>query len=170
MELQAMPVLIDHFRETMEGKFENSAAWITDGRKDSGVFGSIAPLSHQQAFAAPVPGARSVAAHTEHLRFSLDLMFERMQGNNPKADWQGSFNLPPASAEAWTGLQSELHRAYAAVLEVLQLQRSTPVENMPPLHVAGLSALTAHNAYHLGAIRQIAKVVQGRSGGSPKLA
>jgi hypothetical protein len=40
-----------------------------------------------------------------------------------------------------------------------QQQRTLPPEKWPPIHVAGLAAVTAHNAYHLGAIRQIARVV-----------
>jgi hypothetical protein len=128
------------------------------------VLGLIETLTPEQAFATPPgrrPGARSIAAHAEHLRFALDLTLQRLRGNDPPADWAGSFNVPPASAEAWSTLKRELRRAYDAILGHLQRSRDTPVGEMPPIHVVGLAATIAHNAYHLGAIQQMAKAVRG---------
>lgn len=49
------------------------------------------------------------------------------------------------------------------MLAFLQERRAVPVQDWPTIHLAGLAAITAHNAYHLGAIRQIARVVRGRN-------
>jgi len=38
-------------------------------------------------------------------------------------------------------------------------RKSTPITDWPSLHVAGLTAMIGHNSYHLGAIRQIARIV-----------
>lgn len=159
MNISVMPGLIDLYRETFEGKVGENGPFITDGKPTDAVFETIAPLSFEQAFAAPVPGGKSVAAHVKHLHFSLDLLHQRMQGADPKADWKSSFIVPPASATAWRALQDELRTAYSAVLGVIEQQRQTPVEKMLPLHVVGLAATVAHNAYHLAAIRQIIQVV-----------
>jgi len=46
------------------------------------------------------------------------------------------------------------------MLAILQESRSKPVQDIPPINLVGLAATIAHNAYHLGAIRQIAQVVR----------
>jgi hypothetical protein len=162
MNVDVIPTLIEQFRETFEGEVRPGSCWITDGRPDCGVFGVIETLSVEDAFAEPTPGGKSVAAHVEHLRFSLDLMIERCQSKDPRPDWKSSFNIPPASADAWASLQTELRRAYDGVLEIINAQRDTPPQDWQPIHLVGLAAITAHNAYHLGSIRQIARVVQSR--------
>ena len=160
MDIDAVPTLIDQYRETFEGEVTPGMCWITDGRPDTAIFGTIAPLTYEQAFARPAPGGKTVAAHVEHLRFTLDLTVRRLNGENPPADWKSSFITPPPSAEAWAHLQSELRRAYGEVLSILQRSRNLAPDDWPPIQLVGLSALTAHNAYHLGAIRQIANVVR----------
>jgi hypothetical protein len=159
MTIDLIPTLIDQFRETFEGSVAPGMTWITDGPPDSALLGTLDALSPSQAFAPPAPGGLPAAAHAAHLRFALDLTLQRLGGHNPQADWPASFAVPPASPESWTSLRHDLRRAYAAVLSFLQSRRQTPVNDWPPLHLAGLCAMTAHNAYHLGAIRQIAKVV-----------
>jgi len=159
-----MPTLIDQFRETFEGEVQPGMCWITDGRRETAVLGLIDGLTSEQAFATPPgrkPGARSIAAHVEHLRLALDWTLERMHGRNPETDWANSFNVPTASPEAWATLQREVRRAYDAVLAFIQRSRRTRVQDMPPIHVAGLAAMIAHNAYHLGAIQQMAKAIRG---------
>jgi hypothetical protein len=163
MHVEVMPTLIDQFRETFEGETQKGMTWITDGGAGSAIFGIVDSLSPAEAYAAPTPGARSIAAHVEHLRFSLDLTHERMLGKDPKADWASSFNLPGGASDAsWNTLKGELRRAYDAVLGVIEKDRQTPPEKMVPLYLVGLAAMTAHNAYHLGAIRQMVKAVRAR--------
>ena len=158
MNIEVIPTLIEQFRETFEGEVPSGRCWITDGRKDAAVLGTIEALSAEEAFAAPVPGGRSIAAHVAHLRFSLDLTAERLTGKNLSADWAVSFDVPAASAETWKALQQDLRRAYEALLAILHQQQATPLTDWPPINVVGLSAMTAHNAYHLGAIRQLARM------------
>ena len=160
MNIDAVPTLIDQYRETFEGEVTPGMCWITDGPADSAVFGTIDALTAEQAFASPVPGARSIASHVAHLRFALDLTGERMRGANPPADWAGSFDVADRSPQGWEALKRDLRRAYEAVLAVLRESRGKPVQELPPINLVGLAAMTAHNAYHLGAIRQIARVVR----------
>src|SRR6478609_3819723 len=97
MDIDPIPTMIDQFRETFEGEVTAGQCWITDGRADSGVFGTLEPLTNDEAQAAPVADARSVAAHIEHLRFSLELTASRLRGEDPHADWSSSFNVRNAS-------------------------------------------------------------------------
>lgn len=162
MQIEAIPTMIDQYRETFEGEVTPGMCWITDGRPDTAVLGTIEPLTADEAFARPVTGGKTVAAHVEHLRFTLDLTVRRFKGENPPADWKSSFITPPPSAEAWAELRRELRRAYGEVLSILQESRALKPNDLPPIHLVGLAALTAHNAYHLGAIRQIVNVVRAK--------
>ena len=162
MNIDAVPVLIDQYRETFEGEMKPGMCWITDGTRESAVFGTIEALTPEQAFASPAPGARSIAAHAAHLRFALDLTGQRIRGANPPADWASSFDLADATPSGWESLKRDLRRAYDSVLAILQESRGRSVKELPPINLVGLAAMTAHNAYHLGAIRQIAMVVRHR--------
>jgi hypothetical protein len=160
MNIDTMPTLIDQFRETFEGAVTPGMSWITDGTPESAVIGTIEPLTAQQALASPVPGARSVAAHVAHLHFALALTARRFRGENPPADWGKSFDVADPSPKGWDTLRRDLRHAYDAMLAVLQESRDKPVQDIPPIKLVGLAATTAHNAYHLSAIRQIAQVVR----------
>lgn len=37
--------------------------------------------------------------------------------------------------------------------------RETPAQDMPPIHIVGLPAMSRHNAYRLAAIKQIVRAV-----------
>ncbi len=156
MDVNAAHALIDQFRETFEGTRPN---WITDGRPETAVLGLLDSFTEAQSHRPPAPGARTVAEHTAHLWYSLDLFLKRVRGEDPKAEWETSFDL---HGRDWATLKSDLRSAYEACLEVLAGNRDKPIDQWPPIHIAGLSAMTAHNAYHLGAIRQIGLVAAGR--------
>ena len=161
MHVDVIPTLIDQYRETFEGEVRPGMCWIVDGRRNSALLGTIESLTAPQAFASPVPGARSIAAHVAHLRFALDLTLRRLNGENPPADWPASFDLPDdRSPAAWESLRRDVRTAYEGVLEFLERQRAAPPQDWPPIHLVGLTATIAHNAYHLAAIRQIAQVVR----------
>ena len=165
MNVEVIPTLIDQYRETFEGEVRPGFCWITNGPRDGAVFGTLEALTPGQAFASPVPGARSVAAHVAHLRFALDLTLRRLNGENPPADWPGSFAVADTSPAGWASLQRDLRRAYDGVLTFLRQRQSLPPQDWPPIHLVGLTATIAHNAYHLAAVRQIAQVVR-RTGGA----
>ena len=166
MDVDLIPTLIDQFRETFEGEVSPGRVWIVDGPPQSALLGTLDALSPAQAFTPPTPGGRSIAAHVKHVRYTLDLTLRRLRGENPATDWPGSFALPAsatdpaAQRQLWTDLRRDLRTAYDGVLAFVQQHRSTPAEKWPPIHLAGLAAMTAHNAYHLGAIRQMAKLVR----------
>lgn len=116
MNIEPIPTLIDQYRETFEGEVTKGMCWITDGTPESTVFGAIDTLTSEQAMASPAPGAKSIAAHTAHLRFALDLTATRLRGANPPADWASSFNLSDSSPAGWDALKRDLRRAYDTVL------------------------------------------------------
>jgi hypothetical protein len=155
MQIELTPTLIDMYRETFEGAVKPDWCWIVSGPAEASVLGSLAGLSVENAYATPAPGHKSIAAHAAHLRFALELTLKRLQGENPPADWAHSFDVGEPSPAAWRQLQQDLRSAYEAVLAFFNQQRDQSISEWQPIHVAGLAAMIGHNAYHLGAIRQL---------------
>jgi hypothetical protein len=65
------------------------------------------------------------------------------------------------SPAAWEKLKQDLRAAYDGVLAFFDRQRDQPIGEWIPIHAAGLAAMIGHNAYHLGAIRQLMLEVRG---------
>ncbi len=161
MHIDLTPTLIDMYRETFEGAVRPNWCWIVSGAAEDSVLGSLAQLTAQQAYAEPSPGRKSIAAHAAHLKYALELTLKRLHGENPPADWPNSFHVDETSPAAWQQLQKDLRTAYDGVLAFFDRLRDQPIADWPPIHAVGLSAMIGHNAYHLGAIRQLMLDVRG---------
>jgi DinB superfamily len=155
MQVEVTPTLIDMYRETFEGAIKPDWCWIVSGPADASVLGSLAGLSAERAYSTSDSRHKSIAAHAAHLKYTLDLTLQRLHGENPPADWASSFDVGTPSPAAWTQLQQELRGTYDAVLAFFEQQRGEPVSEWQPIHTVGLIAMIGHNAYHLGAIRQL---------------
>lgn len=155
MQVDLTPTLIDMYRETFEGAVRPGWTWIVSGPAEDSVMGSLAGLTADEAYATPGAGRKSIAAHAAHLKYTLELTLKRLNGENPAPDWPGSFAVGEPSPAAWEQLKQELRAAYDGVLAWFDRQRERPIAEWQPIHAVGLSAMIGHNAYHLGAIRQL---------------
>lgn len=82
MQIDLTPTLIEMYRETFEGAVRPNWCWIVSGAPEASVFGSLAGLDAHAAYAEPLPGRKSIAAHATHLKFTLELTYRRLQGEN----------------------------------------------------------------------------------------
>lgn len=155
MQIDLTPTLIDMYRETFEGAVKPNWCWIVSGPAEDSALGSLSALTVEQAYAEPSPGRKSIAAHAAHLKFTLELTLKRLHGGNPPADWPSSFLVGVPSPAAWKQLQQDLRSAYDGVLAFFDQKRDQPISAWEPIQVVGLAAMIGHNAYHLGAIRQL---------------
>jgi hypothetical protein len=155
MQVDLTPTLIDMYRETFEGEVVPGWVWIVGGAPEESVTGTLRALTAGQAYAEPAPGRKSIAAHAAHLKYALELTIKRLHGENPPTDWPGSFNVGPASSAAWEQLQADLQKAYDGILNFYNAMRDKPIAEWQPIQAVGLAAMIGHNAYHLGAIRQL---------------
>ena len=156
------PVLTRLFSELVDGASERAGGFILN-TGDVGLLRSLDKLSAVDASRA-VSGGATIAAHAQHLRYGLSLMNRwAEQGGNPFADatWDAAWKIADVDAAAWEeirrGLQAEAHRwltALAASREVTEVE------------LTGMVASIAHLAYHLGAIRQIARNARGPTEGT----
>jgi hypothetical protein len=128
-------------------------------RADPGLLRSLGRLSAAAASAA-TPGGASIAAHVDHIRYSLWLMNRWAAGEElwRDADWTASWRRTSVSDAEWQRLRSELRDEAERWLEVMRTPREVAERELN-----GMVASIAHLAYHLGAIRQIDRAARGPS-------
>ena len=136
--------------EIIDGPADPKWTWVVSTEPGSDLLGTLARFSAAQASAAPAPGRRSAAAHAAHLRFALELAARRLLGENPDADWDGSWEPGVVDDADWTRLQDQIRAASARLREVI-----ANGEAWEQMAFQGIIATVAHTAYHLGAIRQL---------------
>ncbi len=135
--------------ETIEGKLSNSTYYI-DAKQDTGIFGTIHNLSLEEVNTS-INGA-SIASHIDHTRYYLWVMNYCIENRTePAINWQDSWEITPVTAEKWQNIKSELLTEYHRLLRLADRENWEPEDN------SGILSALTHSAYHLGAIRQLAK-------------
>ncbi len=104
----------------------------------------------------------TIAAHTEHLRFSLSLANRAFRGENPygNADWAGSWRTQTLDAVEWDNQRAALRHEHEQLLAAIRSREDWD----DPMMFQGALALIGHAAYHLGAIRQISRLLRTTGG------
>ena len=145
------------FAELTDGAAKGGGAFVLNSG-DRGLLRSLDALSAADAARSANEGA-TIAAHALHLRYGLSLMNRwATEGGNPFADatWDEAWKVRGVDDRQWTeiraGLRDEAQRWQRALV--------TPRE-LTAVELGGLMGSVAHLAYHVGAIRQIAKEARG---------
>lgn len=135
-------------RETFEGSPEGqSSAYL-----DRGV-GIFSTLSNVTADAASKEfHGTTIAAQTEHAKFYLDRICEFINGRTEDVNWEDSWLIETVNDTEWDALRASVKTSYENTLRCL-----AAVEDWNELRTGMAMGMVAHTAYHLGAIRQIAK-------------
>lgn len=158
--------ILTMLEEGFEGPEDPARTWFVNNEADCGVFGTLDRLSAAEASRAPDPGRNTAAAHAEHLRFSLDVYTRYTRGEQPDPSWGKSWEVQEVDAARWDTLRTALRREYDAFVRAIG-ELPDPID---PVVLTGLVGSVAHAAYHLGALRQIAKARAGDAGGAPGVA
>lgn len=137
-------------RETFEGSPEGQPSAYLD--RGIGIFNTLENLSAAQV-STSVNGS-SIAAHTEHSKFYLDRLCEFINGRTEEVNWEQSWLIDEVNEEEWTALRSAVKKSYEGVLVCLAQEREWN-ENQVGMAIG----MVTHTAYHLGAVRQMAKAV-----------
>ena len=150
------------FAELVDGIGKGGDAFMLNSG-DAGLLRSLDKLEAADASRSSNDGA-TIAAHAQHLRYGLSLMNRwAAEGGNPFADatWDDAWKVSKVDAGAWReireGLRDEAHRWLGFL--------KTP-RQVIDIEMAGMIGSIAHLAYHLGAIRQIAKSTRGPTEGT----
>ncbi len=135
-------------RETFEGSPDGEgSAYLDHG---VGMFDTLAKISASGA-SQPFFGT-TVAAQAEHAKFYLDRLCEFINGRTAKVNWEDSWLIEAVNDEECDALRSVVRTAYENCLRCLAEDREWNEDQ-----VGMAIGLIAHTAYHLGAMRQIAK-------------
>ena len=135
-------------RETFEGSPKGQPSAYLD--RGVGVFSTIDGVTAEQA--SKDYGDTTIAAQTEHAKFYLDRLCEFLNGRTERVNWEDSWLIETVNDEEWAALRATVKKAYENALKCLAMTDSWDTQR------AGMAiGLVAHTAYHLGAIRQIAK-------------
>ncbi len=143
--------------ELVGGAAEGGGAFTLNSG-DVGLLRSLDTLSAADA-SRSLDGGATVAAHVQHLRYGLGLMSRwAEQGGNPFADakWDEAWHVSVVDSERWTEIRDGFRREVSRWHVHLSTTRSLSL-----VELQGLLASVVHLAYHLGAIRQIARAARG---------
>lgn len=135
-------------RETFEGSLEGQGSAFLDS--GVGFFNTIAAVNAEQA--SRFVSGTTIAAHTEHAKFYLDRLVEFLNGRTEKVNWEDSWLIETVNEAEWNSLRETVNRTYENVLRGF-----AAIETWDQNNIGEAIAMIAHTAYHLGAIRQIAK-------------
>jgi len=124
--------------------------WVIDVKPGHGFTAAIKTIDAKKASTPLVPGGTTIAAHTEHLRWSIYFALEFYKGNKPTGNWEESWIVREVDEAQWQQLQQDLLDAYEKL--VAAIRGVTDWSN--PFLVQGTLAMVPHAAYHLGAIKQ----------------
>lgn len=156
------PALRQLFSELSDGAPVGGGAYILNSG-DAGLLRSLDALSAEDASRA-VDGGATIAAHAQHLRYGLSLMNRwATEGGNPFADatWDEAWKTSAVSASEWEEIRRRLRDEAHRWLGALATPRPVTM-----VELSGMIGSIAHLAYHLGAIRQIARRARGPKEGT----
>jgi len=138
-------------RETFEGPPIGRLSSYLD--KNAGLFDTITGVSAEQA-SKDFHGT-TIAAQTEHTKFYLDLLCEYIEGRVERSNWEASWLIETVNETEWDALRKTVSESYEKTLRCL-----ASINDWNEMTAAMAMGIVAHTAYHLGAIRQIAKSVK----------
>src|SRR5215207_3548461 len=138
-------------RESFEGSPEGLPSAYLD--RGIGFFSTLKDVS--AADASREFTGTTIAAQTEHAKFYLDRLCEFIGGRTERVNWEDSWLIETVNDAEWEALRSTVKRSYENALRCL-----ASVEVWTEDRTGMAIGLVAHTAYHLGAIRQLAKSAQ----------
>jgi hypothetical protein len=148
--------------ELIDGANTPGGAFILNSG-DAGLLASLDKLPATDASQSTNGGA-TIAAHTQHVRYGLSLMNQwAIDGGDPFANarWDEAWTISKVSDAEWAEIRGGLRDESYRWLDVFRTPR-----DVSEIELSGMIGSVAHVAYHLGAIRQIARATRGPRGGT----
>jgi hypothetical protein len=150
------------FAELVNGAPQGGGAFVLNSG-DAGLLRSLEKLSAADVSQSANDGA-TIAAHARHLQYGLSLMNRwAREAGNPFADalWDEAWKTSRVDESEWRSIRDGLQQETSRWLEVLGSPR-----DVAEVELAGMMGSIVHLAYHVGAIRQIAKSARGPKEGT----
>ena len=142
---QALSIL---FRETFEGMSTPEEQVFLD--RDAGIFKTLGVIDAQQA--STEINSNTIAAHCEHARFYIELLDNYLNRDFRILDFKRSWRTATVNDDEWDKLRENVSRTYRKIGETFEKNEEWALDS-----ITVAMGIVAHTAYHLGAIRQMAK-------------
>jgi hypothetical protein len=151
---------VDAFRRTYLFLFEEFVGDPPKGEggnacldTDTGWTQSLAAVDATAASQPVAPGGTTIASQTAHTAYYIELLEALARGEHPETDWPGSFAPATVDEAAWEQTRERLFGALGRFRSIFE------ATDFPPEHLQGALGVLLHTAYHLGAVRQMLRVV-----------
>lgn len=133
----------------LEEAFEKPRGIFLD--RNTSIFETLKTISAEKASRPLSADCACIAAHVEHMSFYMDVTLKFVRGEQQEVDWSDIWrNVTSVTAEEWQVSQQKLREKYDGIVQVIKTSPSWEGENF----MEGAMGILAHNAYHLGEIRQ----------------
>jgi len=126
--------------------------WFVQGRE--AIAPSLQSLTTEQASKSIAPGVATIAAHANHILYTLRGDNAYFGSPEPEGSWEDSWSVQQVNAAQWDELRAAILREYEQLQTNLSGHEPTNEQEM-----LGLLSAVPHMAYHLGAIRQLMKLL-----------
>ena len=136
-------------RECFEGSPEGQPSAFLD--RGVGFFSTLDEVSAEAA--SKDIGGTTIAAHTEHAKFYIDRLSEYLVGRTDPVNWEDSWLIETVNDVEWDALRGSVKKSYENCLRVL-----ASIDDWSEVQMGMAVGLVAHTAYHLGSVRQLAKL------------
>ncbi len=123
-----------------------------DGSGNSGLLATLDAFDAARASRATALGL-TAAGHAAHAAFYLEVALRRARGECGSYDWPGSFEPRTVDEAGWNATRRRLRAAYESLVAFARAKA-----DWSEADATGLAAALSHTAYHLGAVRQLAKL------------
>jgi hypothetical protein len=156
LQMQFAKESLQLLKETFEGPEPvGPSAFLNKG---TGLFQTIDNISAEKASTSVRTDGSTIAAHSEHIRFYVDVHYKLLLGSREKIDWDESWRIRTVKPVQWDALRQDLLNTYRSVADHLR-----GVNSWGEDEISVAMAIVAHTAYHLGAIRQLLLAIQPES-------
>lgn len=136
------------FKEAFEGMQGEVGNIFLD--RHVGIFSTLGSIEYDKA--SMEIGNTTIAAQCEHVRFYLELMNNFLRNNFRIMDYNQSWKIKTVDEDDWDDLRQNLAKMYQTVCDTF---KESDEWNLDTITIA--MGMLTHTAYHLGAIRQLAK-------------
>ena len=148
-------IITEFLDEAYDGP-SHPITWFINNDPESGLLGTVKKITAEEASTPIIENGTTIAAHVEHLRWSLNKTKSLLRGENPAMNWSESWRVRRIDPEDWMLLIEQLRIEYDQLVQWL----SSGVSLDSDEQLKEVLALIPHAAYHMGAIRQMVLIVK----------
>ncbi|MGD0805659.1 MAG: hypothetical protein ABSA11_16480 [Candidatus Bathyarchaeia archaeon] len=143
-------IIIEFLIEVYNGP-SHQYTWFINNEPDSGILGTINKLKPEEASTPIIENGTTIAAHIEHLRWTLNKTNSLLRGKHSTMNWSESWQIRKVDSTQWKLLVENLMEEFKTLIRSLSSVNSWASDEQ----LKEVLALIPHAAYHLGAIRQM---------------